>query len=132
LRQFSLLAGKSLRQASAIFSPSPITAWFKETHHEEAHSRRRCRRDRDHRHRRPGSGQPVPRSVVAKQQDHRWNKGQRFDRRYARDYKVIGSPRMYRLYNAPRGYHWVQSGHDAILVGITSGIIAAVMANAIR
>ena len=39
---------------------------------------------------------------------------------------------MYRLYNAPRGYHWVRSGNDAVLVGITSGIIAAIMANAIR
>jgi Ni/Co efflux regulator RcnB len=75
-----------------------------------------------------GHGRPV----IAKQQDHRWSKGQRFDRRYARDYKVIGSPRMYRLHDAPRGYRWVQSGHDAVLVGITSGIIAAVMANAIR
>jgi Ni/Co efflux regulator RcnB len=72
------------------------------------------------------------RTVAVKQQDHRWSKGQRFDHRYARAYRVISSPRTYRLYTAPRGYHWVQSGHDAVLVGITSGIIAAVMANAIR
>jgi len=61
-----------------------------------------------------------------------WNRGDRFDNRYARNYRVISSPRAYRLYDAPRGYRWVQSGNDAVLVGITSGIIASVMANMIR
>jgi Ni/Co efflux regulator RcnB len=65
--------------------------------------------------------------------DHRgWAKGQRFDRRYATHYRVINDPRAYRLYNAPRGYHWVRSGNDAVLVAITSGIIGAVIGNAIR
>ena len=75
----------------------------------------------------------VYKQVVVKQPRYKsWRKGDRFDRRYARDYRVISSPRMYRLYNAPRGYHWVRSGNDAVLVGVTSGIIAAIMANAIR
>ena len=74
----------------------------------------------------------VVKTVVVARQGHHWMKGQRFDRRYARDYRVIGNLRLYRLHDAPRGYHWVQSGHDAVLVGITSGTIAAIMANAIR
>ena len=61
-----------------------------------------------------------------------WKKGQRFESRYARDYRVIAAPRSYRLQNAPRGYRWVQSGNDALLVGITSGIVASVIANIIR
>ncbi|WP_404712837.1 RcnB family protein [Sphingomonas sp. MMS24-J13] len=61
-----------------------------------------------------------------------WNRGQRFDSRYAYNYRVIQSPRVYRLHDAPRGYRWVQSGNDAVLVGITSGIVASVLANAIR
>ena len=65
-------------------------------------------------------------------QQRRWNKGDRFDRRYASNYRVISSPRQYRLHNAPRGYRWVQSGNDAVLIGITSGIIASVLANAIN
>lgn len=60
-----------------------------------------------------------------------WKKGDRFDRRYATNYRVISSPRDYRLYNAPRGYHWVRSGNDAVLVGITSGIVSAIITNAI-
>src|SRR4051794_2757599 len=74
----------------------------------------------------------IKRVVVKQPRYHSWRKGDRFDRRYARDYRVISSPRMYRLYNPPRGYHWVRSGNDAVLVGITSGIIAAIMANSIR
>lgn len=61
-----------------------------------------------------------------------WSRGQRFDSRYASNYRVIGNPRFYRLHDAPRGYRWVQSGNDAVLVGITTGIIASVLANAIR
>lgn len=62
----------------------------------------------------------------------RWNRGDRFDARYANNYRVIESPRFYRLHDAPRGYRWVRSGNDAVLIGITSGIVASVMANAIR
>jgi Ni/Co efflux regulator RcnB len=65
-------------------------------------------------------------------QYRKWNKGQRFDSRYARNYRVISGPSRYHLRPAPRGYRWVQSGNDAVMVGITTGIIAAVLANAIN
>lgn len=61
----------------------------------------------------------------------RWAKGQRFDRRYASNYRVINNPRAYRLSNAPRGQQWVRSGNDAVLIGITTGIIGAVIGNVI-
>lgn len=61
-----------------------------------------------------------------------WKRGDRFDARKAYNYRVIGNPRAYRLNTAPRGYRWVQSGNDAVLVGIASGIIASVIANAVR
>lgn len=78
--------------------------------------------------------------VVVKQQNNRqaqkqyrkWAKGQRFDSRYAQNYRVVSNPRQYRLNTAPRGYRWVQSGNDAVLVGITTGIIASILAGAIR
>jgi len=69
----------------------------------------------------------------ARQPEYRkWSKGQRFDSRYASNYRVISNPRAHRLHDAPRGYRWVQSGNDAVLVGITSGIVAGVMANLLR
>lgn len=61
-----------------------------------------------------------------------WGKGQRFDSRYARNYRVISGPNRYHLRPAPRGYRWVQSGNDAVMVGITTGLIAAVIAGAIN
>jgi len=61
----------------------------------------------------------------------KWTKGQRFDRRYATSYRVIDNPRAYRLSSAPRGYQWVRSGNDAVLIAVTSGIIGAVIGNAI-
>ena len=61
-----------------------------------------------------------------------WRRGERFDNRYADNYRVIANPSFYRLHDAPRGYRWMQSGNDAVLVGLTSGIIAAVVANMIR
>lgn len=64
--------------------------------------------------------------------NHRWAKGQRFDRRQAANYRVINNYRGYRLNAPPRGYQWVQSGNDAVLIAITSGIIGAVIGGAIR
>ena len=79
-----------------------------------------------------GRGGPPARTVTqtrAVQHNH-WQRGQRFDQHQARNYRVISNPRAYRLRDAPRGYRWVQSDHDAVLVAITSGVIASVMANA--
>lgn len=61
-----------------------------------------------------------------------WKKGERFDSRYASNYRVISQPRGYGLRSAPNGYRWVQSGNDALLIGITSGIVSAIVGNAIR
>jgi Ni/Co efflux regulator RcnB len=62
----------------------------------------------------------------------RWNRGERFDSRYARNYRIIANPRAFRLHDAPRGYRWVQSGNDAVLVALASGLIGAVLANALN
>jgi Ni/Co efflux regulator RcnB len=84
-----------------------------------------------------GNRTVTQKKVVVRRNDQRpshrsWRKGERFESRYAQNYRVISKPRQYRLKDAPRGYRWVQSGNDAVLVGITSGIIASVLANVIR
>ena len=61
-----------------------------------------------------------------------WRKGERFDSRQARNYRQIDYRQYRGLKAPPRGYHYVQSGNDAVLVGITSGIVAAVFASMIR
>lgn len=61
-----------------------------------------------------------------------WKRGERFDSRYARNYRQIDYRQYRGLKAPPRGYRYVRSGNDAVLVGITTGIIAAVLANVIR
>ncbi len=67
------------------------------------------------------------------QRGHSWARGQRFDSRYAPNYRSIDNWQQYRgrrLYAPPRGYHWVRSGNDAVLVAITGGLIGAVLGGA--
>ncbi|MCB8828226.1 RcnB family protein [Escherichia coli] len=45
-----------------------------------------------------------------------WRTGQRFDRRYAPNYRRIDEYRTYRLRAPARGLYWVRSGRDALLV----------------
>jgi Ni/Co efflux regulator RcnB len=63
-------------------------------------------------------------------QARRWQRGERFDSRYASNYTVVSNPYAYHLRAAPRGYRWVRSGNDAVMVAIASGIIGALVANA--
>jgi len=75
----------------------------------------------------PGRTVVTHRTVTAR----RWARGQRFDYRYAPNYRVVTNYRSYHhLYAPPRGYHWVRSGNDAVLVAITGGLIGAVVAGA--
>lgn len=76
--------------------------------------------------------QTIVRKNAPRYNSHRWAKGQRFDRRQASNYRVISNYRDYRLSAPPRGQQWVRSGNDAVLIAITSGLIGAVVGNAIR
>jgi Ni/Co efflux regulator RcnB len=81
----------------------------------------------------PGRTVVTKRTVTRNPGYRRWAKGQRFDSRYAQNYGVINNWQSYRgrhLYAPPRGYHWVRSGNDAVLVAITGGLIGAVLAGA--
>ena len=75
-------------------------------------------------------GPPAHVTQTRTAQYRHWQRGQRFDHRQAHNYRVVSNPQAYRLRAAPRGYRWVQSDRDAVMVGITSGVIASVIANA--
>lgn len=62
-----------------------------------------------------------------------WQRGQRFDRRHAQNYRQIDYRHYARrgVYAPPRGYQWVQSGNDAVLISLASGLIGAVIGGAI-
>lgn len=66
-----------------------------------------------------------------------WQRGQRFDHRQARNYRQIDYRQYNRQYRGnlkapPRGYQYVQSGNDIVMVAIASGIIGAIFGNMIR
>lgn len=61
-----------------------------------------------------------------------WQRGERFNQSFAPNYRQIDY-RQYRqrgLYAPPRGQQWVQSGNDAVLVALASGLIGAVIGGA--
>ena len=71
--------------------------------------------------------------TVIKERYTNWQRGQRFDRNRAPNYRQIDY-RAYRqrgVYAPPRGYQWVQSGNDAVLIAIASGLIGAVVGGAL-
>jgi Ni/Co efflux regulator RcnB len=75
---------------------------------------------------------PVYRPAPAPQY-HSWKKGQRFDSRYARNYRQVDYRGYHgRLKAPPRGYRYVQSGNDIVMVSLVGGIIGAVFANLAR
>ncbi|AKM08872.1 RcnB family protein [Croceicoccus naphthovorans] len=92
----------------------------------DRYDRRYDRRDR-HRYR------DRDRYVRYDRRDYRrsWRRGDRFDRRYVRTYRpVYYRDYRSRLYAPPRGYRWVRADNDALLIGITSGIVSAIVSNA--
>lgn len=63
---------------------------------------------------------------------HQFKRGEKFDRRYASNYREINYRSYKRLKAPPRGYHWVRSGNDALLVAVSSGVIASIIAGTFR
>jgi Ni/Co efflux regulator RcnB len=58
---------------------------------------------------------------------HAYYQGDRFPAEYRSRHYVVSDWRAHRLSAPPRGYQWVQSGNDYVLVAIASGIIASLI-----
>jgi Ni/Co efflux regulator RcnB len=61
--------------------------------------------------------------------DHSWRRGERLPVAYYQRPYVIADYNSYRLYSPPRGYHWVRVNHDAVLAGITTGVVFGIVNN---
>ena len=55
--------------------------------------------------------------------NHQYHRGDRLPVEYRHRHYVVEDWRGHRLSAPPRGYHWVQSGGDYLLVAIATGII---------
>lgn len=54
-------------------------------------------------------------------------RGERLPPQYRTRHYVVNNWRAHRLSAPPRGYYWVQTGADYVLVGIATGIIAQII-----
>lgn len=61
--------------------------------------------------------------------DHAFRRGERLPTQYRSRQYVVEDWRGHRLSAPPRGYHWVQTGGDYVLVAIATGIILQLMLN---
>src|SRR6185369_8182182 len=61
--------------------------------------------------------------------DHRFYRGDRLPMEYRGRSYVVNDWRGHRLSAPPRGYHWVQTGGDYVLVAIGTGIILQLLLN---
>ena len=55
--------------------------------------------------------------------NHNFRRGDRLPPEYRDRQYVVDVWRGHNLYAPPRGYHWVQTGGDYVLVAITTGVI---------
>ena len=63
---------------------------------------------------------------------HQFKRGERFDRRQATNYREINYRTDKRLKAPPRGYRWVRSGNDALLVGGNNSVISSIVTGIFR
>ena len=61
--------------------------------------------------------------------DHAFYRGDRLPNEYRGRQYVVNDWRSHRLSAPPRGYQWMQSGGDYVLVAIATGIIASILLN---
>lgn len=61
--------------------------------------------------------------------DHQFYRGDRLPPQYNNRYQVVEDWRGHRLWSPPRGYQWVQTGSDYVLVAIATGIIVELLLN---
>ena len=61
--------------------------------------------------------------------NHQFRQGDRLPAEYRNRQYVVDDWRGHQLSAPPRGYHWVQSGGDYILVAIATGVILQLLLN---
>lgn len=59
--------------------------------------------------------------------NHEYYRGDRLPAEYRHRHYVVNDWRGHRLSAPPRGYHWVQSGGDYILIAVATGVIAQLL-----
>jgi len=89
---------------------------------------------RDHEGRQPNRRENQGHANINERRDergagpnHAFHRGERLPVEFRHRHYVVDDWRGHHLSAPPRGYHWIQSGGDYILVAITTGIILQLM-----
>ena len=61
--------------------------------------------------------------------NHAFHRGERLPAEYNHNQYVVDDWRGHHLNAPPRGYHWVQTGGDYVLVAIATGVILQLLLN---
>jgi Ni/Co efflux regulator RcnB len=61
--------------------------------------------------------------------NHEFRRGGRLPAEYRHNQYVVDDWRGHNLSAPPRGYHWVQTGGDYVLVAIATGVILQLLLN---
>ncbi|MFT4268112.1 MAG: RcnB family protein [Xenophilus sp.] len=77
------------------------------------------------------AGRAGPGPVAAYPDYHRFQRGERLPPGLRGRQYVVEDWRGHGLRPPPRGYHWVQNGSDYVLAAIATGVISAVVINAL-
>lgn len=82
------------------------------------------RRDNDRRENNNGrANHEVQRDERGAGPNHAFHRGERLPMEYRHRQYVVDDWRSHQLSAPPRGYHWVQTGADYVLVAIATGVI---------
>lgn len=87
------------------------------------------RQDRNDRSDRNDNNREVVAQTKAKSKAHKFNKGERFERSRAVNYRRVDHREHARLSAAPRGYTWVRAGNDALLVRLSNNIVIRIVSD---
>lgn len=91
--------------------------------------RRDNRNDRNDRDNRNRGNSEAHRNDRGAGPNHQFHRGDRLPVEYRHRHYVVEDWRGHRLSAPPRGYHWVQSGGDYLLVAIATGVILQLFLN---
>ena len=113
--------------ALALTIPSVAVAQDRHDRHQQTEQMKRPTQSQQTRQ----SG-PARKGTTTKQRSvkaHKFTKGDRFERSRAQNYRRIDYRTQSRLSAPSRGFVWVRSGNDALLVRLSNNVVARVVNN---
>lgn len=126
----STLIAMSLSVGGVVFAQHDESVPMVQQHRRGQQARQPNRAHQQNRPQYPGRAYDnMPRDERGAGPDHQFHRGERLPMEYRHNNYVVDDWRGHNLSAPPRGYHWVQTGTDYLLVAIATGIILQLILN---